>query len=197
MDRRRSRDGDRGGRDRDDRRGYRSRSRSRGRRRRDRSCNVMSSELDRRASVLEARYRGDLVCIGRYNGDPSFWMVDPHLYDGVLLDERYHHVLAKKYWFCWHYLRRGGVTLSPDEWLRMCMVLEELLDYQWRAHSATLRIWISWEEGGFKDMLVSSLILMARGEGGIDSEAAELESEIAAAKRTRMREAELKRKLGI
>ena len=48
-------------------------------------------------------------------------------------------------------------------------------------------------------MLVSSLILMARGEGGIgiDSEAAELESEIAAAKRTRMREAELKRKLGI
>ena len=55
------------------------------------------------------------------------------------------------------------------------------------------------EEGGFKDMLVSSLILMARGEGGIgiDSEAAELESEIAAAKRTRMREAELKRKLGI
>ena len=53
------------------------------------------------------------------------------------------------------------------------------------------------EEGGFKDMLVSSLILMRRGEGGIDSEAAELESEIAAAKRTRMREAELKRKLGI
>ena len=55
------------------------------------------------------------------------------------------------------------------------------------------------EEGGFKDMLISSLILMARGEGGIgiDSEAAELESEIAAAKRTRMREAELKRKLGI
>ena len=55
------------------------------------------------------------------------------------------------------------------------------------------------EESGFKDMLVSSLILMARGEGGIgiDSEAAELESEIAAAKRTRMREAELKRKLGI
>ena len=54
-------------------------------------------------------------------------------------------------------------------------------------------------KGGFKDMLVSSLILMARGEGGIgiDSEAAELESEIAAAKRTRMREAELKRKLGI
>ena len=55
------------------------------------------------------------------------------------------------------------------------------------------------EEGGFKDMLVSSLISMARGAGGsgIDSEAAELESEIAAAKRTRMREAELKRKLGI
>ena len=53
------------------------------------------------------------------------------------------------------------------------------------------------EEGGFKDMLVSSLILMRRGEGGIDSEAAELESEIAAAKRTRLREAELKRKLGI
>ena len=46
-------------------------------------------------------------------------------------------------------------------------------------------------------MLVSSLILMRRGEGGIDSEAAELESEIAAAKRTRLREAELKRKLGI
>ena len=48
-------------------------------------------------------------------------------------------------------------------------------------------------------MLVSSLISMARGAGGsgIDSEAAELESEIAAAKRTRMREAELKRKLGI
>ena len=52
-------------------------------------------------------------------------------------------------------------------------------------------------KGGFKDMLVSSLILMRRGEGGIDSEAAELESEIAAAKRTRLREAELKRKLGI
>ena len=49
-----------------------------------------------------------------------------------------------------------------------------------------------------EDMLVSSLISMMRdGEGGIDSEAAELESEIAAAKRTRMREAELKRKLGI
>ena len=55
------------------------------------------------------------------------------------------------------------------------------------------------EEGGLQDMLVSSLISMLRcGEGGgIDSEAAELESEIAAAKRTRMREAELKRKLGI
>jgi len=60
-----------------------------------------------------------------------------------------------------------------------------------------LKAFIQREEGGFKDMLVSSLILMARGEGGIDSEAAELESEIAAAKRTRMREAELKRKLGI
>ena len=54
------------------------------------------------------------------------------------------------------------------------------------------------EEGGLEDMLVSSLISMMRdGEGGIDSEAAELESEIAAAKRTRLREAELKRKLGI
>ena len=54
------------------------------------------------------------------------------------------------------------------------------------------------EEGGLEDMFVSSLISMMRdGEGGIDSEAAELESEIAAAKRTRMREAELKRKLGI
>ena len=53
------------------------------------------------------------------------------------------------------------------------------------------------EEGGLKDMLISSLILMLRGEGGIDSVAAELESEIAAAKRTRVREAELKRKLGI
>ena len=54
------------------------------------------------------------------------------------------------------------------------------------------------EEGGLEDMLVSSLISMMRGgNDGIDSEAAELESEIAAAKRTRMREAELKRKLGI
>ena len=46
-------------------------------------------------------------------------------------------------------------------------------------------------------MLVSSLMSMQRSGCGIDSEAAELESEIAAAKRTRMREAELKRKLGI
>ena len=53
------------------------------------------------------------------------------------------------------------------------------------------------EEGGLKDMLVSSLISMMRGGVGLDSEAAELESEIAAAKRTRVREAELKRKLGI
>ena len=54
------------------------------------------------------------------------------------------------------------------------------------------------EEGGFKDMLVSDLISILRGgESGIDSRVAELESEIAAAKRTRMREAELKRKLGI
>ena len=54
------------------------------------------------------------------------------------------------------------------------------------------------EEGGFKDMLVSSLISDLRGgASGPDLRAAELESEIAAAKRTRMREAELKRKLGI
>ena len=53
------------------------------------------------------------------------------------------------------------------------------------------------EEGGLEDMLVSSLISMMRGGVGLDSEAAELESEIAAAKRTRLREAELKRKLGI
>ena len=53
-------------------------------------------------------------------------------------------------------------------------------------------------KGGFKDMLVSDIISMLRcGESGIDSEAADFESEIAAAKRTRMREAELKRKLGI
>ncbi len=49
-----------------------------------------------------------------------------------------------------------------------------------------------------EDMLVSDLISILRGgESGIDSRVAELESEIAAAKRTRMREAELKRKLGI
>ena len=54
------------------------------------------------------------------------------------------------------------------------------------------------EEGGLEDMLVSDLISILRGgESGIDSRVAELESEIAAAKRTRMREAELKRKLGI
>ena len=47
-------------------------------------------------------------------------------------------------------------------------------------------------------MLVSSLILDLRGgASGPDLRAAELESEIAAAKRTRLREAELKRKLGI
>ena len=53
------------------------------------------------------------------------------------------------------------------------------------------------EEGGLKDMLVSTIILALRLVCGFDSVAAELESEIAAAKRTRMREAELKRKLGI